>query len=91
MVHLLVGAIVMAGLLGIISFALHRKLKVTWWQWLLTIFCFIYVVFVLEVIISFIAEGTPKGALVMGLILGLVAVIWGVLLGRFVFLRSATK
>ena len=91
MVHLLVGAIVMAGLLGIISYARHRRLKVTWWQWLLTVSCFFYIVFVLEVIISFIAEGTPKGALVMGLVLGFLAVIWAVLLGRFVFLRSVNK
>ena len=88
MAHLFIGAIVMAGLLGIFSYVKQKKLKVTWWQWVLTVLCFIYIVFVLEVIVSFIAEGTPKGALVMGLILGLAAIIWVVLLGRFVFFRS---
>jgi uncharacterized membrane protein HdeD (DUF308 family) len=81
----------MAGLLMVIHFARKRKLKISWWQWMLTLLGFLYVVFVLAVIVAFISEGTPKGALVMGLILGILAVIWGILLARFVFLRAAKK
>lgn len=36
-------------------------------------------------IAGFLAEGVPQAALVMGVILGLVAVTWAILLGRFVF------
>ena len=32
---------------------------------------------------SFLREGTPKGAAVMGTLMGFVAVVWAVLLGRF--------
>ena len=88
MVHLFIGALFMAGFLFLTNFAHRRKIHVTWWQWILTILCFIYTVFVLEMIVSFIDEGSARGALVMGLIMGLVAIIWGVLLGRFVFIRS---
>ena len=88
MVHLFVGALFMAGFLFLINFVHKRDIHVTWWQWILTILCFIYTVFVLEIILSFIDEGSARGALVMGLIMGLVAIIWGVLLGRFVFIRS---
>ena len=62
-----------------------RGLKVNKWQWGLTLLGLFYGVFVLEVVVSFFREGTPKGAAVMGTLLGFVAVIWAVLLGRFVF------
>ena len=88
MVHLFIGALFMAGFLFLTNFVHKRKIHVAWWQWTLTILCFIYSVFVLEIIVSFIDEGSARGALVMGLIMGLVAIIWGVLLGRFVFIRS---
>jgi len=47
-----------------------------------------YAVFVCKVILSFIEEGMPKGAIVMGSILGFGAVVWAVLLLRFVFSGS---
>ena len=91
MINILIGAIVMAGFLQVIHYSQKRKLKIKWWQWLLTVTGFLYAVFVLEVIVAFIGEGTPKGALVMGLILGLIAVIWGTLLARFVFKQAVKK
>jgi hypothetical protein len=39
----------------------------------------------MEVIVGFFKEGAPQAALVMGLLTGIFAVIWGALLGRFVF------
>jgi len=35
--------------------------------------------------VGFLGEGAPQAALVMGLVTGIFAVIWAVLLGRFVF------
>jgi hypothetical protein len=62
---------------------------VRWWEWGLTFAGLLYAVFVLEVVVSFLREGAPKGAAVMGTLLGFPAVVWWVLLGRFVFGRSA--
>ena len=87
MVYLLIGSVSMAGFVILVRYAQNRKLTVAWWQWLLAILCFIYAVFVLATIVTFLEEGSIRGALVMGTIMGIVAVIWGVLLGRFVFSR----
>lgn len=78
----------MAGLLWVIYYATQNKLAITWWQWVLTGLGFIYVTFTLEVIIAFLAEGATQGALAMGGILLVVAVVFGVLMGRFVFRTS---
>ncbi|MFC1627905.1 hypothetical protein ACFL3H_02180 [Gemmatimonadota bacterium] len=85
MVHLIIGAIAMAGLLLIIEYSRKHALHLNWWQWGVTLSGFLYAVFVLEVIVSFLGEDLARGALVMGTLLGFVAVIWGVLLARFVF------
>ena len=87
MVYLLIGAVSMAGFWILIRHVQNHRLTVTWWQWLLTVFCFICAVFVLATIVTFLEEDTIRGALVMGMIMGIVAVVWGVLLGRFVFSR----
>ncbi len=85
MAELLVGAVVAMGLYALIQYAASRHLEVRWWQWLITVLGFLYLTFVLEVIVSFLREGSPKGAAVNGAILGFVAVVWAVLLMRFVF------
>ena len=36
----------------------------------------------------YVMDDTERAALVMGLILGFVAILWAVLLGRFVFARK---
>jgi len=87
MVHLIIGAVTMAGLLLVYSYSRKKDRTVKWWQWLLTILAFAYGVFTLEVIVSFLEEGVPKGALVLGTILGFIAVVWAFLLARFVFIR----
>ena len=88
-VDLIIGAVVMVGILLLVNYAKKQNMTINWWQWTLTILGFIYATFVLEVIHAFLEEGTGKGAFVIGLILAIVAVIWGVLLGRTVFAKQA--
>lgn len=78
----------MLGFLAVANFVRVRKLTVVWWKWVLTVLGILYAVFVLEMIASFLQEGAPRAALVLGVILGFIAVIWGVLLTRFVFARK---
>lgn len=85
MIHILIGAVAMAGFLYLANLSRKMNLTLTWWQWSLTTLAFLYAVFVLEVIAGFLDEGALLGALVIGTILGFVAIIWGVLLGRFVY------
>ena len=88
MIHLLIGAVSTLGFLAVANFVRVRKLSVVWWKWVLTVLGFLYTVFVLEMITSFLQEGAPRAALVMGIILGFIAVVWGVLLARFAFARK---
>ena len=88
MINFFIGALIMAGFFLLISFVRHRDKRIRWWQWLLTIAGFCYLTFVLEVIIGFLSEGASRAALVNGVILGIAAVIWAVLLGRFVFTKN---
>ena len=91
MVELFVGAAVAIGFYVLVQYSITRKLGVNWWQWLLTVFGFLYLVFVLEVIVSFLREGSPKAAMVNGAILGFFAIVWAVLLGRLVFAKRTVK
>lgn len=86
-IHLLIGGLAVGSLLWLRSYASKHDLRLRWYQWLVTILAVLYAVFVLELIIGFLAEGAPQAALVMGLVTGIVAVIWFVLLGRFVFAK----
>ncbi|UCE38857.1 MAG: hypothetical protein JSW00_06435 [Thermoplasmata archaeon] len=88
MVNIIIGASLMTGFLLLIDYVRRHKLHISWWKWAITILGFFYVLFILEMIVSFLSEGAVKAALVMGTILGLTAVVWGVLLGRFVFARK---
>jgi len=89
MAHFFIGSLVTTALILIILYARKRKLHITWWQWTLTILGFLYAIFVLEVIVSFLDEGAGRAALIMGLSLGFIAVVWAVLLGRFVFVHRS--
>jgi hypothetical protein len=85
MIHIFIGAAAASGFSALLVFARKRTLQIRWWQWALTILAFAYGIFVLEMVFSFLEEGMARGALVMGLVLGLFALIWAVLLVRFVF------
>jgi hypothetical protein len=91
MAELFVGAAVAIGFYLLVQYTTTRKLTVKWWQWLVTVLGFLYLVFVLEVIVSFLREGTPKAAMVNGAILGFVAIVWAVMLLRFVFTARPVK
>ena len=57
------------------------------WQWGVVLLWVLYTAFVLLAVVEFLREGTPKGAVVMGTILGFGAIVWAVLLERFLFKR----
>jgi len=90
MAELIIGAVAAGGFLLLARFSRERGLTVRWWGWALTLLGFLYGVFVLEIVVEFLREGTPKGAVVMGTIMGFGGIVWAVLLGRFVF-RGAGK
>jgi hypothetical protein len=89
MIHIVIGALMMLGFILLVNNVRRRGLSVSLWQWGLTVLAFLYGVFVCEMIISFLQEGAGRAALVMGVILGFLAVVWAVLLGRFIFTRRA--
>lgn len=85
MAELIIGAAAAGGFLLLTRISRERGHSVKWWGWALTLLGFLYGVFVLEIVIEFLREGTPKGAVVMGTIMGFGGIVWAVLLGRFVF------
>lgn len=87
--HLILGIVATAAFVLLLNYVQNSGKAIQWRQWLLTILGFAYAIFVLEVIFGFLTEGEPQAALVMGLVTGIVAVIWGVLLARFVFAKKA--
>lgn len=91
MSHLLIGAVIVTFFFLLLRHIQKHKMKLMWWQWILTVFGLLYTTFVLELINSFLSEGAPRAALVMGIFTGFIAVVWGVLLSRFVFFKKAGK
>ena len=89
MIGVIIGALMMGGFLWIVYHTRNKKMGITWWQWIVTILGFFYTTFVLMMIKSFLDEGSPRAALVTGVIFGFIAVVWGVLLARFVFSRKS--
>jgi len=91
MAELFVGAAVAVALYGVLQHARRNQLGIRWWQWPLVVLGFLFLVLVLEVIVSFLREGSPKAAVVNGAILGFVAIVWAVLLARLVFTKRAVR
>jgi len=89
MAHLIIGSILTAIFILLIFHARKKQFRISWLQWMLTILGLLYTGFVLEVIVSFLEEGAERAALVMGLALGFIAIVWAVLLCRFVFARKS--
>ena len=88
MADLIIGAMAMAGFLLFLNYVRESKLTLSWWHWALIVLGFLYAIFALEVIVSFLEEGSVQAALVIGTLLGFGAVVWGVLVGRFVVARA---
>jgi len=86
--YFLVGVIITATLFLTLNYVHKNSINVSWWQWCITLLGFAYATLVIAIIIEFIAEGSIKGAVVMGNIMGLIAIVWAVLLKRFVFVRQ---
>ena len=89
MIHIAIGALMMLGFTLLVNRVRQRGLSIAWWKWGLTVLAFVYAVFVFEMVVSFLQEGAGRAALVMGVILGFLAVLWAVLLNRFVFTRRS--
>ena len=85
MIHFILGGVSVLSFIFLYHFIKKREIQMKWWGWSVTILGFVYTIFVIEVIIAFLEEGASRGALVMGLLLGIIAIIWGVLTSRFVF------
>ena len=91
MAYLLVGAIMMAGFLLVVDYVRRRELKPRWWHWVLTALGFLYGALVLALVVGFLEEGSGQAALVMGVLMGVIAVVYGVFVNRFVFTRSVRR
>jgi maltodextrin utilization protein YvdJ len=91
MMELIIGSVATTAFFLLVGYVRQKNIELRWWQWALVILGFLYTVFVAEVVVSFLDEGSFQAAVVMGAVLGFVAVIWGVLLGRFVFTRAAKR
>lgn len=88
-IDILLGALGMWGFLFLVDYARGKELRLSWWKWLLAVLNVVYGVFVIEVFLGFLREGATQAALVLGLITALVAVVWAVLMWRFVFHRTS--
>jgi hypothetical protein len=88
MAYLLIGIVITAALFITYNYIRKNGINITWWQWGITLLGFGYATLVLAVIVEFLYEGSIKGAVVMGSIMGFFALVWGVLLKRFVIVRN---
>ena len=88
MTNLLIGAGAMATVMLVAGYARRHKLELGWLQWLPTLLAIMYATFVVLLVVGFLEEGAVQAALVMSLIMGVPAVIFGVLLFRFVYGRT---
>jgi len=89
MIHFVVGVAATVVLWLLAAYVRRNGLHLDRWRWGLTVTGIAYAVFVIEVIVAFLAEDEPRAALVMGILTGIFAVIWAVLLARFVFRPNA--
>lgn len=87
--NLFLGGLVVACLFLLIDYAKKHSLLVPWWKWLLTVLGLVFAVFTIEVIAGFLQENAAQAALVVGMILLIITIIWGVLIFRYVFKRTA--
>jgi hypothetical protein len=87
MTTLFVGLAVGFALAAFVWHVKNKNRAVSIFGWLLSLGLAAYAAFVLLVIIEFIKEGTPQGALVNGSLLLVPAAVWAVVIKRF-FLKS---
>jgi len=87
MMDILIGVVATTVFFMLLEYSRRRQLPVRWWGWSLTSAGLLYVVFVIKIITAFLTEGSVKAAVVTGMLLGFFAIVWGVLLQRFIFRR----
>ncbi len=83
MFGILIGILVSIGFVIFLNFKKSENISLKWWNWIIVIAWFLYDVFLLKMIESFILENALKAALVMGLFFGFIALIWAILVFRF--------
>ena len=88
MFSIIIGICLAIGFVGLYNRAKSKNLKISWWQWAVTIIWLLCTGFVLKLIEGFIIEGALRAALVMGGIFGFLSIVAAVLLFRFVFFKS---
>jgi len=88
MLYLILGGLTVAAFFLLFNYTQKKGISLTWWQWLLTVLGLLLALFTLAAVGTLIGEGTGQAALVTGVIFGIITVVWGVLLGRFVFAKS---
>jgi len=91
MTHILIGAAAAAGLALLTGHIRRNRLKMRWWGWGFIAIGFVYLVFWLEIIASFLEEGAARGALVIGTILGFGVLLWAFLLARLMLARKGAR
>jgi len=83
-IQLIIGILVTAGFFLLVNKLRQQEMKLKWWQWGAVLIGFLYTIFVLEVVVGFISEGAPRGALVNGMLTGIPGLIYFTLVYRFV-------
>jgi len=91
MISFLIGAVTISGLFLTIEYARRNGIRVSIIQWIVTALAFAYLAFVLQTIASFIQEMAYRAALIMGLFLGFFAIVWFVLIFRFIFRKRSKE
>ena len=88
-IDILIGAVAIWLGLFLVDYTRMTEINVHWWQWALTVGGIIFAIITFEAILGLLEEGLPQGALVIGSLMGIIVVVWGVLLRRFVFKASS--
>jgi uncharacterized membrane protein len=90
MLEIMVGMLIIIALAWIIIYVRNKKLMLQKGGWILISLALLYSLFVTELVISFMKEGTPQAALVMGGIFGFIAIIFWVLIKRFLLTEKTS-
>ncbi len=88
MINLIMGILLASGFMYLMSLKNKRGINLSFVNWMSIIFAFGYAIFVFELVLAFVEEGTFKGAAVMGAVFGFIAVVWAVLIYRFIFVKK---
>lgn len=91
MPEIIVGMLIIIALVWIIIYVRNKKLRLRNIDWVLISLALLYSLFVIELIISFLKEGASQAALVMGGIFGFIAIIFWVMIKRFLLTEKSSE